>query len=218
MLGRSKQTPRVSTGLRVLQRVEQLAGGAALGLQRPQLLTQALELLAASRHRVRERFTLAATEFDPALVMLYVGPQGEQPLGPLAEHALAFGQLDVPFLDRQLALGEARLERRQLVAQGLEPLPGGLDLGEQIPAVVGRQRQIQHAHGLPQALVAGGLLRLPLDRADLASDLAEDVVHAQQVLLGGLDLGLGLAAARLVLADPRSLLDQDAGDRPAWPR
>jgi hypothetical protein len=93
-----------------------VAGCAALGLQRPQLLTQPVELLAASRHRVRERFTFAAPELDPALVMLDVGPQREQPLGPLAEHALAFGQLDTPFLDCQLALGETRLERRQLVA------------------------------------------------------------------------------------------------------
>src|SRR5262249_53211957 len=61
-----------------------------------------------------------------------------------------------------------------------------------------------------QALVAGRLLRLSFDRADLAADLDQDVVHAEQVLLRGLDLGLGLAAARLVFADTGRLLDQRA--------
>ncbi len=38
----------------------------------------------------------------------------------------------------------------------------------------------------------------------------DDVVHPEEVLLGGFELELGLAPARLVLRDPRRLFDQRA--------
>src|SRR4029450_8155116 len=54
------------------------------------------------------------------------------------------------------------------------------------------------------------LVRLPLQALELLLDLVDDVVHAQQVLLRGLELELRLAAAGPVLRDPGGLLDDRA--------
>jgi len=67
---------------------------------------------------------------------------------------------------------------------------------QQRAAIIGGQRQLEHAQRFTQALVAGGLAGLTLDGADLAPDLAQHVRDAQQVLLGRLDLRFGFAAAR----------------------
>ena len=61
-----------------------------------------------------------------------------------------------------------------------------------------------------QALVAGGLLGLAFEGADLASNLTEHVVHANEVLLGGLHLAFRLTPAGFVLADSGRLFDQPA--------
>ena len=57
---------------------------------------------------------------------------------------------------------------------------------------------------------AARLRRLALQALELLLDLVDDVVHAQQVLLRGFELELGLAAAGLVLRDPGRLLDDRA--------
>jgi hypothetical protein len=108
---------------------------------------------------------------------------------------------------RRCSSAASRSARRASVAAALSR---GLQLGGQPSPLLGRERQLEHALHLAQALVARGLLRLALDRADLAADLAEHVAHAHQVLLGALQLALGLDPARLVLADAGRLLDQAA--------
>ncbi len=197
-------------GQGTFQRAQLVAALGGLVLLGRQLLAQLGELLATRRDRLGERLTLAPPVLDAALRVLDLVAQAEQRLAPLAEHALALGQLDALALDCELALREPRLEGRQLVEQSAVVLARALDLRAELAAVVGRQREIEHPAGLPQPLVAGRLLGLALDRVDLAPDLAEHVAHPQQVLLGRLDLRLRLPPARLVLADPRRLLDQDA--------
>jgi hypothetical protein len=55
-----------------------------------------------------------------------------------------------------------------------------------------------------------GLRGLALQGFELLLDLGDDVVHAQQVLLGGIELELGLATTRAVLGDARGFLDEGA--------
>ena len=62
-----------------------------------------------------------------------------------------------------------------------------------------------------QLAVAAGRLGLALERAQLAADLAEQVLDAQQVGLGGVEAALGLLLALAELEDAGGLLD----DRPA---
>ena len=50
--------------------------------------------------------------------------------------------------------------------------------------------------------------RLPLERSALLFDLEHDVVDAREVLLRGIELQLGGAAARLVLRDASSFFDE----------
>ena len=59
--------------------------------------------------------------------------------------------------------------------------------------------------------MAAGRLGLALERAQLAADLAQQVLDAQQVGLGGVEPALGLLLALAVLEDAGGLLD----DRPA---
>ena len=58
--------------------------------------------------------------------------------------------------------------------------------------------------------VAAGGLGLALERAQLAANLAQQVLHAQQVGLGGVEPALGLLLALAVLEHAGGLLD----DRP----
>ena len=62
-----------------------------------------------------------------------------------------------------------------------------------------------------QVAVAAGRLGLALERAQLAAHLAEQVLDAQQVGLGGVEPALGLLLALAELEDAGGLLD----DRPA---
>ena len=85
-----------------------------------------------------------------------------------------------------------------------------LDLRQKLLTLVHCQGQLEEALDLAQLLVASRLARLALDGGDLPLDLPQDVGDPDQVLLGGLELPLRLAAPRLVLADPSGLLDEDA--------
>ena len=62
------------------------------------------------------------------------------------------------------------------------------------------------AHGAIPARLAG----LPLERLELLLHLVDDVVHAEQVLLGRLQLEGRLPPPGLVFRDPRRLLDERA--------
>jgi len=85
-----------------------------------------------------------------------------------------------------------------------------LDLRHKPLAFVRGQGQLEEALDLAQLLVASRLARLTLDGGDLPFDLPQDVGDPDQVLLGGLELPLRLAAPRLVLADSSRLLDETA--------
>ena len=61
-----------------------------------------------------------------------------------------------------------------------------------------------------QVAVAAGGIGLTLERAELAPDLAQQVLDAQQVGLGGVEPTLGLLLALAVLEDARGLLDDAA--------
>ena len=77
-------------------------------------------------------------------------------------------------------------------------------------------------HLLLDRAPAPRLRRLALEALELLLDLVDDVVDAEEVLLRRLELELGLPAARLVLRDPRRLLDDRAAvawacDERIWP-
>jgi hypothetical protein len=62
----------------------------------------------------------------------------------------------------------------------------------------------------PAGAVAGGHLGLLLELVEVVVQLAQDVVHARQVLARVLQPVLGLAAAFLVLADAGGLFQEQA--------
>ena len=75
----------------------------------------------------------------------------------------------------------------------------------------GRRGTAQRRQLGDELAVAAGRLGLALERAQLAAHLAQQVLHAQQVGLGGVEPALGLLLALAVLQDAGGLLD----DRPA---
>ena len=77
----------------------------------------------------------------------------------------------------------------------------------QLEQFMARMPQLEIAQLGPVALVALGLLRLALERADPALELTDHVGHPQQVLAGLRDLSLGLDLLLLELRDPRGLID-----------
>ena len=58
--------------------------------------------------------------------------------------------------------------------------------------------------------MAAGGVGLPLERAQLAADLAQEVLQAGEVALGGGQLALGPLLALAVLQDAGGLLDDEA--------
>ena len=69
---------------------------------------------------------------------------------------------------------------------------------------------LQGSQFLAHFAVAPGLGGLAFERADLALDLDDDVIDAQQVGMRGLELEFGQAPLVLIDRDPRGVLDQDA--------
>jgi hypothetical protein len=124
------------------------------------------------------------------------------------------------------ACSELRLDRHHL---GVEPGQRGLqlDLGRRTLETRRRQRlELGPQRGdLPtgheglhlgelgdQAAVPLGRLGLALERAQLPANLAQQVLHAQQVRLGGVEASLRLLLALAELEDAGGFLD----DRPAF--
>ena len=99
------------------------------------------------------------------------------------------------------------LARGQLEAAVVQALALGLEPGDLVAGEVDADR----AQLLDQAAVAAGGVGLALQRRELAPDLAQQVVEAQEVALGGLEPALGALAALAELQDAGRLLD----DRPA---
>ena len=111
--------------------------------------------------------------------------------------------------------GQIRLERRHARRRGAftlarrrQPLARGLDGPRQLAIPAGEQHFLPSPQFFAQPPVAAGLGGLPLQRPALLLDLEHDVVDARQVLLRGLELQLGRAAAGLVLGDAGGFLDQ----------
>ena len=144
----------------------------------------------------------------------------EQPL-QLALHLLhtlaQVGQGMVAGLD-DLALARlARGERRGARALRLLGLAQRLKLGRKLRGLRGQGRvvggheaQRQVAPLVLQRFVLLRLLRLALERAQLAPDLVHHVAHTHEVLARLLELALGLVALLLVARDARRLFDEDA--------
>ncbi len=95
-----------------------------------------------------------------------------------------------------LGLGAVELGRRQ--RRELGPQRGDLAAGD----VHAQRRELAD-----QLAVAAGGLGLTLERAQLAADLAQQVLDPQQVGLGGVEAALGLLLALAVLEDAGGLLD-----------
>ncbi len=141
------------------------------------------------------------------LELLLEGPQGVLQPAPLRLALLERGprRLDPRPQLGQLA-GVGLGQHPQLVQAAAQLLLAPAELAVLLP----RQEQVERADLLEQALVAAGLADLARQRPHLAADLVHQVAQPQQVLLGLLELALGLAAPRLVLGDARALLEQVA--------
>src|SRR5207245_27499 len=107
-------------------------------------------------------------------------------------------------------LGGARPEHLLLVAQAAELRRPPLALGD-ARHVLGREDHEREValRGL-ERLVLLRLLRLPLERGELALGLVHDVARADEGLPGGVELALRLVALLLVARDAGGLLDEDA--------
>ena len=73
----------------------------------------------------------------------------------------------------------------------------------------GGKPEVEVLHLGAQFLVPFRLPGLPVQGIDLASDLGDDVVHPELVLLGGFELGKRLLAPGLVLHDAGHFLEQE---------
>ncbi|OQB95849.1 MAG: hypothetical protein BWX86_01052 [Verrucomicrobia bacterium ADurb.Bin122] len=126
-------------------------------------------------------------------------------------HALVErGTLGAAALDGRLLRLQARAARLGLGAQRgdlcLQLAQGRAQL-RVLPAAV-REREM--AEAVREALVAHGLRGLAAETADLAADLADDVGHAREILVGEPELLQGLAALRFILGDAGGFFEDGA--------
>ena len=157
--------------------------------------------------------TAVALEAAPAL-----GEHGREAAGPLPQRLDAHEQ--VAEVGRA-AGAQAGLGRQDLGVEPGQVPPHGLVLLAQVPLLDGQALQPPlQAGDLPAGdvdpqrgqlgdhlAVAAGGLGLALQRAQLAADLAQQVLDPQQVGLGGVEPALGLLLALAELEDAGRLLD-----------
>ena len=150
-----------------------------------------------------------AAEFLDSLAVGADGVLGSREAG-LGFHALFHRVLDLPLGIREAGAdgGGAAVELGDVRVKLVDPLAeagdvGGvlLDLGAHLREAVASDEDVQLPEFLHQRLVAPRLAGLPLERDDLALDLAEDVREPQEVGLGLLQLADGLALVGLELGD-----------------
>ncbi|HEX6657881.1 MAG TPA: AAA family ATPase [Ilumatobacter sp.] len=117
-------------------------------------------------------------------------------------------------LDRHHGRVEPRQLAFQLVLEAMGVDLGGserLELGAQTGDLAARDVDPERRELLDEHAVASGGLGLAFEWSQLAADLAQQILDAQQVGLGRVEAALGLLLAAPVLEDAGSLLD----DRPA---
>ena len=193
-----------------LDRGQLVAELRRLFLGGPQLCLELVPLPTASLSQLGQRGALAALVGDLALEFLDRGTQAEERFVALREDPLALGQVEPALLEAGFTFGESRLGRHCLVAEGLEPRAAAFEVAQQLRPLLARERELEDALLFAEAFELGRLSGLTFDRRDLSPDLTEHVLHAQQVLIRGLELALGLTPARLVLADAGRFLDERA--------
>ena len=223
---------------RVLGGMDALGGVVErrLGLRAPRLVFgggvgQLLPLGVESFFFASEELEALPQQADLVLVLHL--PRGDR-------LALALRELHLLFRETQLLVDAVRsigqLLHVVLVLEELEPLRRQArfqprDLGVHDFLRVGRVRKLARERAFlllrRQPLPAGSeqlqlpqlaaqlaellrLLRLPLETLQAAAHLADHVGEPQQVLLGGLQLALGLLSACLVLGDSGRLFDDRA--------
>ena len=175
-----------------------------------ELLRELLDLCLALRGQLEQARALAALVRAAALERLDRRAYGVELLAQELELLLALHVAAPRGLEIRVARRHARFQRDRFAARGLERalrLPQGRGIGGE--ALAGHD-QLEVAELRAQLLEAGRPPRLAVERADLALQLAQDVAHAHQVLLGRLQLALGLLAALPVLPDPGGLLEDHA--------
>ncbi len=118
------------------------------------------------------------------------------------------GELNPHAAECAFELRHTRGGQRLALAPLREPCTGAVDRRRELAVSAREQHLLPAAELLAQPAIAARLRGLALQRAALLLDLEHDVVDAREVLLRGIELQLGGAAARLVLRDPRGLFDQ----------
>src|SRR5205814_2068790 len=156
------------------------------------------------------------------LLVLQTPPASVEVVAPLAERLRQVAQpglLGEGVEERVLALLDGLLEWRarprerldvRLGLEGRQALAQGRDLGRAAPLADRHHAQVELAQLLLDAMVLLGAPRLALERGHLPLELAQDVLHAEQILARALHLPLrrDLAAAKARRAG--RLLDEQA--------
>ena len=160
------------------QRVAQLARVA----REPHLQLAQLGLaLVGQRDQAR---ALAALVADLALERLDRAAHRVERLARARQLALLVQVRAARDLEVRVGAARARVEPGALGAQVLERALGARELGRVAAEALARDDELELAQLGAQLLVAVRLGGLPVERGDLAPELDQDVVHAQQVLLG----------------------------------
>src|SRR5436309_11918351 len=181
----------------------------------------------AGRLRARESFekvVALARDLDPPRLELS-GLAGELDLllgqpEVLVDGMAPLGEgLHIPLVleEPQTLRGETRLEACDVRLGDLLLLERRLELPRRRPRLLVGGKEAPHVREQLERFQLGaqvaellGLLRRPLERCEPPLHLSDHVGKAEQVLLGGFELALGLLAPGLVLRDPGGLLEDAA--------
>jgi hypothetical protein len=115
-----------------------------------------------------------------------------------------------PHLELRLLGVEGDARRPLALGLGRVPLLEDLRAVPQVEEAAAEEHALDPLHLLLDRAPAPRLRRLALQALELLLHLVDDVVHAEEILLGGLELELCLPPPGLVLRDARRLLDDRA--------
>ena len=128
----------------------------------------------------------------------------------LLESRFGLVQIVAPRLDAGFLVLEGESRCVLALALGGDAAGEVLGLGHEGDVPQAEQHPIDARQLLAGGAVATGLARLTLEALELLLHLVNDVVHAEEVLLGRVELDLGLLPACLVLGDAGRFFDQGA--------